>query len=306
MIASLGELLVEFICRDKDGHHLRPAAYDGPFPSGAPGIYIDQAARIAGRALFAGAVGADAFGAVVRDRLLADGVLPDLIVTDPNRPTGTAHVSYNSDGTRDFVFNMAHSAAARLPDAATIRAGFTAHGVTLLHISGSALGDPAMRARIMAVADGPWALSIDPNIRPELLRDAGYLQTVHALIARAAIVLPSDADAALLWPGEAFATWSARLIAGGARAVVLKRGAQGCTGTDGQQTLDLPAHAVPVTDPTGAGDCFCATFTAALETGQPFARALALANAAGALAVQSLGPMEGNAPLARIAALLSS
>jgi sugar/nucleoside kinase (ribokinase family) len=304
MIASLGELLVEFVCTETGGRHLRAAPYMGPYPSGAPGIYIDQAARIAGAAVFAGAVGADAFGQVVRDRLVAGGVRDDLIVTDPARPTGTAHVSYNPDGSRDFVFNIAHSAAASLPDAATIRAGFAAQGVTLLHVSGSALGDAAARARIMDLADGPWALSIDPNIRPELMRDAGYLDALRALVARAAHVLPSDADAALLWPGDDFATFAPRLMAAGARTVVLKRGDQGCTGTDGATTLSLPAHKVTVTDPTGAGDCFCGTFTAALHLGQPFPRALALANAAGALAVQALGPMEGNAPLDRIAALL--
>jgi sugar/nucleoside kinase (ribokinase family) len=303
MIASLGELLVEFVCATKDGHNRAPATYAGPFPSGAPGIFIDQAARIAGRAIFAGAVGADAFGQVVLHRLLANGVLPDLILTDPDRPTGTAHVAYNSDGSRDFVFNIAHSAAAHLPDAATIQAGFLRQGVSVLHISGSALGDPAMRARIVAVADGPWALSIDPNIRPELLRDAGYLTVLRDLIARAAFVLPSDADAELLWPGEAFADWAPRLITSGARAVMLKRGDKGCLGTDGRQTIDLPAHAVTVVDPTGAGDCFCGTFVALMDQGRGLPDAMTYANAAGALSVQSLGPMEGNAPLDRIARL---
>lgn len=304
MIASMGELLVEFVCTDKDTGNGRPATYAGPFPSGAPGIFIDQAARIAGRAIFAGAVGNDAFGRVVTDRLAADGVLPDLISVEP-LPTGTAHVAYNSDGSRDFVFNIAHSAAARLPPVDRIIATFRARGVTLMHISGSALGDPAMRAAIVAVAGaGPWAISIDPNIRAELIHDDDYLPVVRALIAAAAYVLPSDADAEILWPGESFSTFAPRLIAKGARAVALKCGAGGAIATDGTTTTDLAGHNVPVTDPTGAGDCFCATFTALHHAGTPLADALAQANAAGALAVQSLGPMEGNSSLARIRALL--
>ena len=47
-IGSVGELLVEFVCTEKDHHHLRAARSVGPFPSGAPGIFIDQAARSAG------------------------------------------------------------------------------------------------------------------------------------------------------------------------------------------------------------------------------------------------------------------
>ena len=119
VIGSIGELLVEFVCAEKDGWNLRAAPYVGPFPSGAPGIFIDQAARVArafgGRAVFAGAVGDDAFGRVVLDRLVADGVDPGLIRVVPGVPTGSAFVSYNSDGSRDFVFNIAHSAAARMP-----------------------------------------------------------------------------------------------------------------------------------------------------------------------------------------------
>jgi len=307
-IGSIGELLVEFVCTEKDGHHLRAAPYVGPFPSGAPGIFIDQAARVAaalgGRAVFAGAVGDDAFGSVILRRLVADGVDPALIRVVAGVPTGTAHVSYNSDGSRDFVFNMAHSAASHLPSGSEIEAGFLAAGISVLHISGSMLGDAAMRTAGVDLcrrlhAKGV-AISIDPNIRTELLTDQGYLDAVNNLMALASYVLPSDADADLLFPGEAFDNWTARLLSGGARAVVLKRGDKGCIGRDASGIHTLSAHAVEVVDPTGAGDCFCATLVTLLAAGQPLLLALERANAAGALAVGKLGPMEGNASLAQI------
>ncbi|MES2142958.1 MAG: sugar kinase [Pseudomonadota bacterium] len=307
-IGSIGELLVEFVCIEKDSRNLRAAAYVGPFPSGAPGIFIDQAARVArafgGRAMFAGAVGDDAFGRVILDRLVADGVDPGLIMVVPGVPTGTAHVSYNSDGSRDFVFNMAHSAAAHLPDGSGIEAGFLAAGVQVLHISGSMLGDPAMRAAAVDACDRLHAkgvaISIDPNIRTELMTDRGYLAAVQSIMAMAAYILPSDADADLLFPGETFEDWSARLLGNGARAVVLKRGGQGCIGRDATGIVALPAHPVTVLDPTGAGDCFCGTFVTLMTAGSALPDALARANAAGALAVTRLGPMEGNSTLAEI------
>ncbi len=311
-IGSVGELLVEFVCTEKDLRHLSAARYVGPFPSGAPGIFIDQAARIAGglggRAVFAGAVGDDAFGEVILKRLKDDGVATGLIGVIPGVPTGTAHVSYNSDGSRDFVFNMAHSAAAQLPTGDRIEAGFLAAGISVLHISGSMLGGAAMRAAAVDVCQRLHArgvaISIDPNIRTELMTDRGYLDAVNRIMAMAAYVLPSDADAELLFPGQGFDDWSARLLASGARAVVLKRGDQGCIGRDAGGMVDLPAHPAIVVDPTGAGDCFCATFVTLAADGQPLAEALAHANAAGALAVGKLGPMEGNSSLAEIAAIL--
>jgi sugar/nucleoside kinase (ribokinase family) len=302
MIASIGELLVEFVCTDKDLHHLTPAPYVGPFPSGAPGIFIDQAARIAGRAMFAGAVGDDAFGQVLLDRLRGAGVRDDLIRIVPGVPTGTAHVAYNADGSREFVFNIAGSAASHLPDAADamLRAG-----VTCLHISGSTLGDPGMRAKALALCEALHAkgvtISIDPNIRTELMRDAGYLQAVRAIISMATYVLPSDVDAAALWPDQPFDIWAKSLPQ--AKAVVLKRGSDGCVGFC-DSTVRLPAHPVTVIDPTGAGDCFCATFVALMQAGHDMPDALTHANAAGALAVSRLGPMEGNADLPTIQAFL--
>ncbi|NJM84048.1 MAG: sugar kinase [Tabrizicola sp.] len=240
-------------------------------------------------------------------RLKGDGVDPALIRVVPGVPTGTAHVSYNSDGSRDFVFNMALSAAARLPSGAEVEAGFLAAGITVLHISGSMLGDAAMRAAALDISGRLHArgvaISVDPNIRTELLTDPGYLQAVNRLMAMARYVLPSDADADLMFPGRSFDDWSAELLAQGARAVVLKRGERGCIGRDAGGTHPLPAHPVEVVDPTGAGDCFCATLVTLLAAGQPLAQALARANAAGALAVTRLGPMEGNATLEEIDAL---
>jgi sugar/nucleoside kinase (ribokinase family) len=308
VIGAIGELLVEFVCSAKDGRNLVAAPYVGPFPSGAPGIFIDQAARVArsfgGRAVFAGAVGDDAFGQVILRRLVADGVDPGLIRVVTGVPTGSAFVSYNSDSSRDFVFNIGHSAAACLPGLDEIAAGFLAAGIAVLHISGSMLGDAAMRAAGLALCErldaAGVAISIDPNIRAELISDAGYMDALMRIIAMADYVLPSDADADVLWPGEAFADWSARLLADQAQVVVLKRGDQGCIGRDRTGQVDLPAHKVAVVDPTGAGDCFCATLVTLLAHGQGLADALARANAAGALAVQKLGPMEGNSGLADV------
>ena len=89
--------------------------------------------------------------------------------------------------------------------------------------------------------------------------------------------------------------------------MVLKRGEQGCVGRDGTAApMALPAHAVTVVDPTGAGDCFCAHLRdAAGGAAWPCREALARANAAGALAVTALGPMEGNATLAEIEAFMA-
>jgi sugar/nucleoside kinase (ribokinase family) len=311
VIGSAGELLVEFVAADRNGRHLKPTSYAGPFPSGAPGIFIDQAGRLGARALFAGAVGNDAFGKVILDRLGRDGVSTALVPRIQGVPTGSAFVSYNDDGGRDFVFNIAHSAAARLGEPKDLANAMLGSGIEIFHVSGSSLGDPAMAARLFALArrlhERGVKLSLDPNIRKELLGDPAYRRTVEALTERASFFLPSEEDAAILFPGETFESWASRLIGAGADIVVLKRGDRGARGLTRQaEDIDLSAFAVPVADPTGAGDCFCATLVTLSAAGMPFAEALRRANAAGAVAVGKLGPMEGNSSLAEIDAFLAS
>jgi len=311
VIGSAGELLVEFVAADQGGRHRRPTSYRGPFPSGAPAIFIDQAAKAGASALFAGAVGGDAFGEVILDRFRDDGVATDLVRRFTGVPTGSAFVSYNKDGSRDFVFNIAHSAASHVDSSDAIAAAMLAAGIEIFHISGSSLGDPQMAAALLALAEALHKsgvrLSLDPNIRKELLGDAGYRRTVDQLISLSAFILPSEEDAAVLFPGEPFEAFAPRLIAQGAEFVVLKRGEHGAQGLDRTgETADLPAFAVQVADPTGAGDCFCGTLVTLLAAGDlPFADALRMANAAGALAVQKVGPMEGNSTLAEIETFLA-
>src|SRR5690606_20716702 len=92
-IGSMGELLIEFICAEKDGHNLSASTYAGPYASGAPGIFIDQAARGGARTIFSGAVGNAAFGQVILRRFAAIGVSDALVRTIDGVPTGSAFVS---------------------------------------------------------------------------------------------------------------------------------------------------------------------------------------------------------------------
>jgi sugar/nucleoside kinase (ribokinase family) len=74
---------------------------------------------------------------------------------------------------------------------------------------------------------------------------------------------------------------------------VLKRGPAGCSIYQNDQRIDVPGFSVTEVDPTGAGDCFSAAFIAGLESDWPLEQVGRFANAAGALAVTQLGPMEG-------------
>jgi sugar/nucleoside kinase (ribokinase family) len=309
-IGCIGDLLVEFVCTSKNGRHRRVESYVGPFPSGAAGIFIDQAARSGGACIFVGGVGDDAFGQVVLDRLIADGVDVSLIRIVKGVPTGTAFVSYNDDGSRDFVYNIVLSAAAQFDgDEATI-AALSDFNLDIMHVSGSALSDANMGAKVVRVCQALHArgvrISFDPNVRKELIGNPAYFDAVRDMMAISSIFLPSEDDASTLFPGQPLAKFAATLFAGAADCIVLKKGEHGVEGVSrAGESISLAAHKVEALDPTGAGDCFCAAFVTLIASGaNSFRHALERANAAGALAVTKVGPMEGASHLSTIESFL--
>lgn len=297
-VIAIGEMLSEFVSLRTGCGLERIGGFEGPFPSGAPAIFIDQAARTGAAARMIGGVGADGFGRGLLARLARSDVVTEWVTVDATRATGVAFVSYFEDGSRTFIFHIAGTAADAfaLPhDLATVVA---AAPDAVLHVSGSSLGNPAIRVLTERAAETVLAaggrLSIDPNVRRELFADPAVSAALRAMIARSAIVLPSLEDLDALFPGLEHEVAVGRLLEAGAEVVALKRAHRGCRVTDGTEVVDLPGHRMDVVDPTGAGDCFCGTFVALLAAGAPLAVAARYANAAGALSVTRRGPMEGN------------
>ncbi|HKT12453.1 MAG TPA: sugar kinase [Terriglobia bacterium] len=296
-IVTFGELLAEFVAT-RVGHTFdSPGTFEGPFASGAPAIFADQAARQGVRVAIAGWVGQDAFGDAVLRRLEDDGVSVKSIARSKDRPTGTAFVAYRADGNRQFVFNIAQSAAGLLNADGITPELFD--GCRWLHVMGSSLYSQgaiaAARAAIEQARQHGCRISFDPNIRSELTGSAHMQQALWETLKSCHLFLPSEADLQFFYPDLAPSGAIRKFLERPSlEAVVLKRGSAGSIYVDRNRRIDKPAFEVAEIDPTGAGDCFCGTFLACLVRGLPVEQALMRANAAGAMAVLKRGPMEGN------------
>ncbi|MDG4877089.1 sugar kinase [Mesorhizobium sp. WSM4935] len=290
-----GEILVEIMASERGQGFLEPLALTGPYPSGAPAIFIDQVAKLGGGAGIIACVGRDDFGTINLERLRRDGVDVSAVSISERYPTGSAFVRYRPDGGRDFVYNIAESAAGRI--GLTEEARRLADGAGHLHVMGSALSIAGLKEIVAYAAKAVRArggsTSFDPNVRKELIDGADGAQ-FSALVDDADLLLPSG-DELLAAGGVADERQAvAALIARGVGEIVLKRGAAGSTrfGADGSRT-DCAGFLVEEIDPTGAGDCFGATYLTCRRKGIEPGKALLYANAAGALNVTRLGPMEG-------------
>jgi tagatose kinase len=307
-VLTIGEILVEIMATEKGDGFLEPINLIGPFPSGAPAIFIDQAAKFGQPAAIIGCVGADDFGRVNLDRLRRDGVDVEGVRIDPEMATGSAFVRYRPDGSRAFVYNIKHSAAGAISLDSAAKA--VLNRGDHLHVMGTALSSPNIVKVILAAAEAIKArggtISFDPNLRPEILNLPGLREACETLFRRCDLFLPSGAELYLFTKAKEEKATVREILDRGVRAIVHKRGADGASYYDSKARLTQAGFEVKEVDPTGAGDCFGATFVSCWLRNMPPAQCLAYAAASGALAVTRQGPMEGAASQAELDAFLAS
>ena len=302
----VGEILVEIVATTIGDGFREAQPLIGPYPSGAPAIFISQCGRLGGRAAMIGAVGSDDFGALNLERLRSDGVDVSAVSADPDLPTGSAFVRYRPNGNRDFVYNIVHSAAARFVWNDKVAAVVAQAGH--LHVMGSALAMAPARAIIERAANVIKArggsISVDPNLRKELQPGAEAEALFSHLVGMSDLLLPSGDEvfrasgthAASMTEAEAIAV----LIERGVTEVVLKRGSAGASAFTPDGAVHARAFDVAEVDPTGAGDCFGGAYVTCRRLGMGIEQALTYACAAGARNVQVRGPMEGAGSLSQL------
>lgn len=294
-IWTMGELLVE-IMRDKPDVPLsQPGHFRGPYPSGAPAIFIDTVARLGVPAGMYGAVGHDAFGDTLVERLSHDGV-DCRYISRSDRQTACAFVSYFADGSRRFIFHFDGMAA--------VEARFSPPELTdppaFIHVMGcSLMANDGFTQEIFEAMkwfqDAGAKVTFDPNIRVELLKERSLDEVAGPVMERASILFPGVEELEMLTSKRDLEDAVSELFDRHTllELIVLKRGAKGATVYSRSGGIPVPAAPATEVDPTGAGDCFDAGFLSGLIRGLSPRQAASVAAKAGAANAEAFGPMEG-------------
>lgn len=95
-VFTIGEILVEIMASKIGQPFDQPGIWNGPYPSGAPAIFIDQVTRLGVPCGIISCVGNDGFGDINIHRLAADGVDIRGISVLPLEATGSAFVTYHN------------------------------------------------------------------------------------------------------------------------------------------------------------------------------------------------------------------
>ena len=114
----MGEMLCEIMRPDVEMPLYREGVFRGPFPSGAPAIFINTVARLKHSAGIVGGIGRDDFGKAILERLREAGVDTSLVLESDRGSTGVAFVTYFEDGSRRFLYHFANTPATepKMPD----------------------------------------------------------------------------------------------------------------------------------------------------------------------------------------------
>ncbi|WP_217571211.1 ribokinase [Streptomyces sp. GbtcB7] len=222
-----------------------------------------------------GAVGADAFGSLLRTTLEHSGVDTDHLRTTEG-PSGTAHIVVDDEGGNAIVVVPGANATVDhlAPGDEALIAGADALLLQLeIPLDAVLAGAEAARRHGVRTILTPSPVQ---SLPPELLASIDLLvPNEHEAAALTAVTDPRDAAVALLDQVP---------------EVVVTLGAAGSLyAVRGAEPLAVPAPRVTAVDSTGAGDTFVGTLAVALAEGRPMRAALAWASTAASLSVQRVG-----------------
>jgi fructokinase len=257
MITVVGEALVDLVI--PTGKSLDDAR---PYPGGSPANVALALARLEQPATLVTTLGADEYGQLIRDHLLASGVIlaPG---SETGHPTSRAVARLDERGGATYEFEIVWDVAdIALPP-----------GTVALHTGSLATALQPGREAVLrllrdAAGSGQVLLSYDPNVRPALLRDREEaIRDIEEVAALAHVIKVSHEDLEYLHPGQPDAEIARRWLTGGTGVamVVVTRGENGVYGATQQAEVTVPATQVKLVDTVGAGDAFTAGLLDALD-----------------------------------------
>jgi len=253
-------------------------------PGGKGANQAVAAARLGADVTFVAKVGDDVFGSQAIEGYRRDGIRTDFILRDPEHATGVALILVDRSG--ENLISVASGANHALTPADVDAAAERIRAADLLMLQ---LEIPLQSvARAVAIAHRAGVpVMLDPAPAPEGPLDA-------ALLSQITYLTPNEGEAARLTGVEVTDEPSARraaekLLAAGARHVIVTLGARGALVASEQAAMLVPGRPVEAVDSTAAGDAFNGGLAVALAGGAAVDAAVRRANRVAALSVTRLG-----------------
>lgn len=273
-VTTIGEALIDLTQTgvDSRGNPIYVAN-----PGGAPANVAVAAARLGARTAFIGCVGADSFGAQLRQVLVQSGVDVRGLSVHPHTPTTLAVVSVDGSGERSFSFYRKPGADICLSPEHVPQA--LPETTAILHFGSVSLTDEPACSTVMetvrqAAAAGTL-ITYDPNYRAALWPDEETArERIRMPLEYVDVLKISDEETELLTRERDPAQASRLLMRKGIRLVLVTLGARGVYYRYGYTEGVVEGFGVTVADTNGAGDTFFGAVLAKIGTREGILRRL--------------------------------
>jgi fructokinase len=283
LVTCMGESLIDFAQLNSVSHgEALPGSAPGTdfrmYPGGSLFNVAVGLARLGQHAAFAGKMAEDFFGHHLLRTLQAEGVDTRFVITTKGQSTlafvtvegGEPAFSFYGEGAADTLLT-----ANDVPESLY-------QETTILHVGSISLLRGTTPVAILTAVErlkGKALLSLDPNIRADIIRDEPkYRALLQRLMMLIDVLKLSEADLAWLLPGATVEEALLHLCGLGPALVIITRGEKGAVARSGSsQSIEVPTIAVSMVDTVGAGDAFCAGTLAWLAERAVTTREMALA-----------------------------
>jgi sugar/nucleoside kinase (ribokinase family) len=264
---------------------------------GSGSIFACGLARLGVPTTLCAVVGDDPFGRFMLGELSGRGVDVSAVIERVDEPTGIS-VILSSASDRGIYTAPGTTASLRASDIGDglLEAARHVHVASFFLQHALRPDLPGLLARARAAGA---TTSLDPNWDPAERWDDGLLE----LLEHVDVFLPNEAEVTRI-AGTGDVAAAASALAERGPLVVVKCGGDGALACRGGIVTEAPpVGGVEIVDTTGAGDAFDAGLVRATLEGWPLERALAFANACGALSCRAAGGVDGQPTLEEALAL---
>ena len=270
LITCMGECLIDFLPLQRGEATTEFRIH----PAGSLLNVAVSVVRLGQPAALACKIANDYFGRFLRSHITAEGIDTRFLTMVAGHSTlafvameaGQPTFSFYREGAADTLLTVSD-----VPDALLTETG-------ILHIGSISLLSGTTPATVLVTVErlkGQALLSLDPNLRPNLVQDEqGYRALLRHLFTLIDILKLSDADLTWLMPNTPIEQAIRELLALGPALIVVTCGAQGASAAKtGASVVSVSGFPVEVVDTVGAGDTFCGALLTGLAQRQVLTRA---------------------------------
>ena len=237
-------------------------------------------ARLGGDVSFITKVGTDAYGNMMAENLVNEGMAAETVIRDADTPSGVAWICVDDNGDNSIVVMPGANGALTVSDLAPYLQSIKEADYLLMQLE-TPIDVVAYAASVAYENDVKVVLNPAP---------AGPLS--DDLLSKTYLLTPNEKECRFLCGGEASDDIRANaslLLAKGVRNVIVTLGENGSLLCNEEGFIEIPAEKVDAVDTVAAGDTYNGALCVALSEGKSMAESMKFATRASAISVTRFG-----------------